>query len=652
MGCCIASRLAVCYKHRSMDLNAMKDDVRRLYEQKRTTAAKAVAEVRSGDRVLVGSGCSEPEALVGALVERGPQLSDVEVVHLLTMGRADYIEPRFSESFRHNAFFIGPNVRQAVQEGRADFTPIFLHELPDLVRTSRPVDITLLQLSPPDRHGFCSMGIHVDVHRAAVETARCVVAEINPNMPRTFGDTPVHLSRLHALVEVDTPVLELAQPEEPDEVSIRIGGLVARLIPNGACLQLGIGSIPNAVLRFLQDKGDLGVHTEMFSDGMLPLLENGNVTNTKKVVHPLKTITSFTMGTRRLYDFVDDNPSIAFYASDYVNDPRIISQNDQVCAVNSAIQVDLTGQVSADSIGHRFFSGIGGQVDFIRGAAMSRGGKPIIAMPSTAKGGEISRIVPRLDDGAGVVTSRGDVHYVVTEYGVAYLHGKTIRERALSLINVAHPDFRQDLIAYVRRRHYVHQHEQIFRQASNPYPSDWEDYPTFGGVQFFVRPLKASDERRLQEFFYSHRPETVYSRYFNSKMELGHREAAELCCVDWDHRMAFGVFEMSGERAIVAIGRYDLDPRRNLADIALTVHEDHRRKGIARYLYQRLEDYARFRGIGGLCGEVLPSNRPIIELHRSLGHEVSWQPEEGYYSWVVLFDENAEDTSQAAVELR
>lgn len=608
-----------------------------LYESKKTTSERALRSVRSGDRVLVGSGCAEPETLVAALTARSPDLADVEIVHLLTFGRADYVAPEHERAFRHNAFFIGANVREAVQAGRADYTPVFLHELPDVVRTLRKVDVALLQLSPPDRHGFCSMGIHVDIQRAAMQAASTVIAEINPNMPRTFGDTPVHLSELDALVETRDPILELDLPEEPDEVSIRIGGLVARLIPNGACLQLGIGSIPNAALRFLQDKRDLGVHTEMFSDGMLPLFEGGNITNARKSIHASKTITSFAMGTRALYDYVDDNPTVEFHASDYVNDPRVISRNDNVCAVNSAIQVDMTGQVAADSIGHRFFSGIGGQVDFIRGAAMSRGGKPIIALPSTAKKGRISRIVPRLDEGAGVVTSRGDVHYVVTEYGVAYLHGKTIRERALSLINVAHPDFRQELVNDMGRRHYVTADEKVIEQAAHPYPSDWEQTRGFGDGTFFVRPLKASDERRLQEFFYSHRPETVYSRYFTLKREMGHREAAELCCVDWRDRMAFAIFEKTGERAIVAIGRYDLDPRRNLADIALTVHDEHRRKGMARYLYGRLEAFAQRSGIGGLTGEIHPTNRAVVELHKSLGHEVSWQPDEGYFTWEVRF---------------
>lgn len=616
-------------------------DVEKIYASKRTSYAEAVAEIRSGDRVFVGSGCSEPEGLVRALVGLKDRLRDVEVVHLLTLGRADYVEPGLQKAFRHNAFFIGDNVRTAIQEGRADYTPVFLHELPSLLRTGRRVDVALLQLSPPDRHGFCSLGIHVDIQQAAVEAARTVIAEVNPHMPRTFGDTRVHVSQIDTLVEVDTPILELNDTHELDDISMRIGGLVARLVPNGACLQIGSGAICSAMLPYLGDKRDLGVHTEMFSDQLLPLLEHGNVTNARKKIHPYKTITSFVMGTRTLYDYVHENPGVYFHGADFVSDPRVIAKNDRVCAVNTAIEVDLTGQVASDSIGHRFFSGIGGQVDFIRGSAMSKGGKPIIVLPSTSEGGTVSRIVARLDEGAGVVTSRGDVHYVVTEYGIAYLHGKTIRERALSLINIAHPDFRAELIEYVRERHYVYEQESVVQQAPKTYPSDWEELHEFGGREFFVRPLRASDERRLQDFFYSHLPETVYSRYFSLKRELGHREASELCCVDWENHMAFGVFEVTGERNIIAVGRYYRDPRRNMADIALTVHEDHRRQGIARYLYRRLEDYARVHGLKGLYGEIHPSNRAVSGLHQSLGHTVNWSMEMGVYMWEVLFDEDS-----------
>ncbi|MEO1333997.1 MAG: acetyl-CoA hydrolase/transferase C-terminal domain-containing protein, partial [Myxococcota bacterium] len=341
-----------------------------------TTPEDAVRAIRSGDRVLVGSGCAEPELLVKALSQRGAELTDVEVVHLMTMGSAEYIE---DDSFRHNAFFIGANVRRAVAEGRADYTPIFLSEIPALIRSgARRVDVALILVSPPDRHGDCSMGIHVDIQRAAVESARLVIAEVNANMPRTIGDTVVNVSEIDALVSTDAPLLTLS-PSTPDDVAMRIGGFVARLIDDGACLQMGIGTIPDAVLTYLGDKKDLGVHTEMFSDGLLQLLKNGNVTNLNKTVHRGKTVASFAMGSRALYDYVDDNQRVVFYSSDFVNDPRVICQNDRMVAVNSALQVDLTGQVCADSLGYRFFSGIGGQVDFIRGAAMSRGGKPIIA---------------------------------------------------------------------------------------------------------------------------------------------------------------------------------------------------------------------------------------------------------------------------------
>lgn len=615
-----------------------------MYQDKVCTAAEAVAGIRSGWRVLIGSGCACPDRLIGALVGRAGELSDVEIAHLLTFGRADYVEPQYAGSFRHNAFFTGSNVRKAVQAGHADYTPIFLSEIPELIRKGdRRVDAVMLQLSPPDKHGYCSMGIHVDIQQAAVDSARLVIAEVNPNMPRTFGDTLVHVSKIDRIMESDTPLIELPTADEPDETSIRIGSHVARLITNGSCLQLGIGSIPNAVLRMLDDKRDLGVHTEMFSDGVLQLMESGAVTNKLKTVHTGKTVTSFAMGTRSLYDWVDDNPSVVFYASDYVNDPRVISRNDKVVAVNSAIQVDLTGQVAADSIGYRFFSGIGGQVDFIRGAAMSRGGKPVIALPSTAKGGSISRIVAHLDEGAGVVTSRGDVHYVVTEFGVAYLHGKTIRERALALMNIAHPDYRNELLEHTKARKYVYGDELV--NTKYVYPMEEEHSFEVDGQTCLVRPLKPTDERRLQEFFYSHKPETIYNRYFAVKKSLGHREASELCGINYRGRMAFGVFEdRAHAHRLIAVGRYYLDNRKNRAEIAVVVHEDCRRRGIARHLIERLRMYARKQGIVGFYSEVLPSNKAVLEMHRQLGHDVIWSPDEGVYRVRYRIDE---DTAEA-----
>jgi acyl-CoA hydrolase/GNAT superfamily N-acetyltransferase len=616
-------------------------DVKGAYEKKRMAADEALGRVRPGQRVFVGSGCAEPQTLVRALCKQAERLSDVEVVHLLTLGVADYVDVDYLDSFRHNAFFIGANTRAAVNEGKADYTPIFLSEIPHLIRSGqRRVDVALVMVSPPDKHGLCSFGIHVDIAQAAVETAKLVIAEINPHMPRTFGDSQISLSDIDCIVESHEPILELPPPEH-DEISERIGGFVASLVDHGACLQAGIGAIPAAALRGLGHKRDLGVHTEMFTDDMVALIETGAVTNRLKKVHPGRTLTSFVMGTRRLYDFVDDNPSVFFYASDYVNDPRIISQNDKVVSINSALQVDLTGQVCADSMGPRFYSGIGGQVDFVRGAAMSRGGKPIIALPSTAKDGTIHRIVPMLDEGAGVVTSRGDVHYVVTEYGIAYLHGKTIRERALALINIAHPDARGELLSYVKRRHYVHEDERVFLQAVNPYPAQLEHRHAFGDIELCIRPLKATDERTLQEFFYSHEPDTVYNRHMNAKKRLSRQEAAELCCVDYKQTMALGAFlEREGAQTLLGVARYSLDPDTNTAETAVVIHEDYRRRGIASHLMRSLERYAAELGIKGFYSEIMDSNFAALEWRKAQRSPMQWDSSSNIFRVAYDFEGN------------
>jgi acyl-CoA hydrolase len=422
------------------------------FRGKRCTADEAVRAVCSGTSVYIHPGCAEPEQLVKAMVRRAPQLSDVTVIHLLTAGYADYVLPEMAGHFRHVAFFAGANVRQAINEGRADFIPIFLGEIEALFSSGAvPIDVALIHVSPPDEHGFCSFGVGVDTTKTAADLARIVIAQINPKMPRTLGDSFIHLNKIDHIVEVEDDILEHPQGQV-SEIAQLIGRNIAGEIEDGSTLQLGIGEIPDAVLGYLKDKKDLGIHTEMVSDGVVELIESGVINNEKKALHPGKVIVGFVLGTRRLYDFVDNNPVFEFHPSRYTNDPFIISRNDRQVAINSALEVDLTGQVCADSIGYSFYSGIGGQVDFIRGSARSKGGKPIIALPSTAKNGTISRIVPHLCEGAGVVTSRGDVHYVITEYGVAYLHGKSIRERCRSLIAIAHPNFRENLEQFARTR--------------------------------------------------------------------------------------------------------------------------------------------------------------------------------------------------------
>lgn len=421
------------------------------YKSKLRTPQEAVRLISSGQRVYVHPGCAVPEVLVNAMSERYRELEDVEVIHLLTVGQAAYSVPEMEGHFRHNAVFIGANVRKAVNDGRADFTPVFLSEIPGLFyRGILPIDVALVHLSPPDEHGFCSFGVGAECTKPATEVAKVIIAQINPNMPRTLGDCFIHVDKLTCCVEVDVPLKELPQVDTsitPEEAAVfeKIGRNISELIENGSTLQLGIGAIPDAVLRFLHTKKHLGIHTEMFADGVIKLVEEGVITNEKKTLHPGKIIVSFVLGSRPLFDFIDNNPVIEFHPSHYVNDPFIIAQNDKMVAINSAIEVDLTGQVCADSIGHYFYSGFGGQVDFIRGASRSKGGKPIIALPSTAKQGTLSRIATRLAAGAGVTTSRGDVHYVVTEYGVADLYGRTIRERVRALIGIAHPSFREEL---------------------------------------------------------------------------------------------------------------------------------------------------------------------------------------------------------------
>lgn len=408
------------------------------------SAEEAVQIIRSGDRVFIHTAAAAPQRLINAMTARAHELRDVEIISMHTEGDAPYVKPEYSASFRLNAMFVGANVRAAVQAGRADYLPVFLSETPLLFRRGiLPIDVALIHVSPPDRHGYCSLGVSVDVTRAAVETARHVIAQINPRMPRTHGDALIHVKQLSSLVEVEDPLPEMA-PAAPGEVELDIGRHCAGLIEDGSTLQMGIGSIPDAVLAALVHHQRLGIHTEMFSDGLIALIESGAVTNEEKNIHPGKVVATFCMGTRKVYDFIDDNPLISMLDVEYVNDTAVIRRNPKVVAINSAIEVDLTGQVCADTIGTKQYSGVGGQMDFIRGAALSEGGKPLIALPSTTARGE-SKLVAFLKQGANVVTTRAHVHYVVTEYGVASLYGKNTRQRARALINIAHPSHREQL---------------------------------------------------------------------------------------------------------------------------------------------------------------------------------------------------------------
>jgi hypothetical protein len=477
----------------------------------------------------------------------------------------------------------------------------------------------------------------VDVVRSAVDAANVLVAEVNPTMPRTHGAGFLHVNDIDFFVPATGPILELPVPEA-DPISARIGRFCADLVPDGATLQLGIGAIPNATLAGLGGKKDLGLHSEMISDGVIDLIERGVLTGRRKTTHPGKAVTSFCMGSRRLYDFIHDNPFFEFLPTEYVNDPVVIARNDRMISINSALQVDLTGQVCADSIGTKFYSGIGGQVDFIRGAARSHEGRSILALPSTAKNGKISRIVPVLSEGAGVVTTRGDVHTVVTEYGVAELKGRTVRERALALISIAHPDFRGELLAAAKDRHVVPAGQMPWPAGGKPYPVELESVEAFKGMEIRFRPIKPSDERLLREFFYSHSPETIYQRYHMPLKSLSPQQVQHLCTLDYDRQIALIGLVSSGEaEKIVAVGRYELDPSTGLAEVAFTVHDDLQARGIGTWLMKRLVEVAQARGVRGFVGSVLAGNVKMLNLFHRSGFPITSTLDQGEYTVTILF---------------
>jgi acetyl-CoA hydrolase len=435
-------------------------DWTKMYNDRVTTPQEAVKTIKSGNRIFLTGNVSVPKVLLGALVEYAPNLEDVEICQALTIGPADYVAPSMEGHLRVNTMFISGNVRKAVQEGRADFTPVLLSEFPLLFKRGMlPVDVAIIHVSVPDEHGFCSLGVEVGLTKSPAESARVIIAEVNEQMPRTLGDSFIHISRLTHIVPVNYPIPEMLMSEEGDvDVVEKIAGFIAELIPDGATMQMGIGAIPDAVLKYLRTKKDLGVHSELFSDGVIELVELGVLTNARKTLHQGKIVAGFILGSERLYRWTDDNPLIELHRTEYINDPYVIAQNERMVAINSAIEVDLTGQVCADSIGPKFYSGVGGQLDFIYGASRSKDGVPIIALPSTTilrDGTLVSRITTMLKQGAGVVTTRNHVRYIITEYGVADLYGKTIRQRARQLINIAHPDFRSDLEKQARDLHYL-----------------------------------------------------------------------------------------------------------------------------------------------------------------------------------------------------
>ncbi len=619
---------------------------RHIYEERKTTAPKALAAIRRGNRVFIGSGCGEPQHLVRALEEIIPKLADLELLHILSVGRAKYTDASFFDQCRLKSFFVAAASREAVAEGRADYTPMNLCDIPELFRSGAvPIDVALIQVAPPDKHGFCSYGVSVDIVRAAAETAKIVIAQVNPRMPRTLGDSFVHVRDIDAFVEFEEPLLEVLQPLLHSSIGDAIGKNVARLVEDGSTIRVGVGTVSSAVLHALEDKKDLGVHADMLTDAYLHLIKKGAITNARKALHPGKIVTSFCLGTQELYDFVNNNPMVAFYPTEYTNNYLVISENEKMVSINSALEVDLTGQVCADSVGYEIYSGVGGTVDFLRGANYSKGGKAIIVLPSTTLDGKKSRIVPELTEGGGVVTTRGGAQYIVTEYGVAYLHGKSIRERALALIGISHPDFREELMRSAQQLNYIKLDAAQFAAPKAVYPSEWEiEQIIEDGSRAFFRPVKATDERALKDFFYSLPKEQPYFRFLATMKVFPYYDVERMVKIDYHKEVTIlGLVgeEEKGER-VIAVAQYILDEESMTAEIDFAVHPSYGRKGVASFLIHHLAEIAKSKRIRMLVAYTSPGNEKIFGIFQKLGYVMETSLVDGVFEIRLHFDQLAQ----------
>lgn len=604
------------------------------------TPLQAFEDIRPGESVFIASGCAEPQHLARAFMKNYRKFLNVQVIHLLSMGSISFEDPELTDHIRLNSFFVGDQSREAVAMGQADYTPVFLSQLPEMLRSGQiKVDVALIQVSPPDSHGYCTLGISVETIRAAVECARYIVAQINPKMPRTRGDSAIHLDQIHAVLPYEENLIEW-RPPPLDEESRKIGQYIAQLIDDGATLQIGIGKIGQALLPFLVEKKDLGIHTQIITDEVINLMQKGVVNNKRKRLHVGKTIATFAVGTRKMYQKLDHNPSVGFYPMDYVSHPHVIAQNYKMTSINSAFEVDLTGQVCADSISHQFYSGIASMADYLRGAGRSEGGKPIVALPSTAKNGTISRICPSLSEGVSVVGNRGDVHYVVTEYGIAYLHGKSIRERAMALIEIAHPKFRSGLLEEAKKKKYIFKDQELPSLTKHVYPEEWETSVVLeNGKEMFLRPIKATDETALQKLYYSLKDQDVFLRFMGTDPHFPHRRMQALTVVDYEERMAVvATLGPIGREEILGIGRYEKSPNSDIAEVAFTVREEMRRMRIGASLLEHLTVIARNKGVKGFRAEILMRNKAMMGLFKTSGAQIHSRIEDGMYTMWYDFD--------------
>jgi len=614
-----------------------------LYPDKFVSEDKVFHNIHRGNRIFIGTACGEPQYLVRALinyVESHPKgFFDAEVFHVWTLGVAPYTDEKFKSNFRHNSFFIGDNTRNAINKGLADYSPLFLSQIPELFhRRLVPIDVALIQTSPPDNNGYMSLGVSVDVTKAAVQNASLVIIQTNPNMPRMHGDTFLHIKDAGFVVPHAEPLLEY-EDKVSDEIAQLIGKYVARIVEDGDTIQVGYGSIPNAILSNLAQKKHLGVHTELLSDGIVGLMKKGVIDNTKKSIDRGKTIATFCMGIKETYQYIHDNPCVEFRQVDYTNNPLIIAQNSNMTAINSALQIDLTGQATAESIGKTFYSGIGGQADFMRGALLSPGGKTILTLQSTAENETISRIVPFVSEGAGVTLTRGDIHYVVTEYGIAYLHGKNIRERAMELIFIAHPKFRPWLIEEAKKFNLIYKDQAFIPEKRGEYPEELETYKTTkSGHEVLLRPVKISDEPLLKEFFYSLSDKSLYRRFISRRTDIPHERLQEFVVIDYTKEMVILAAKKKDEKEeILGLGQYSIYENSLTAEVAFLVKDQWQNMGIGMELLSYLTYLAKKQGLSGFTAEVLRENTPMLHLFKTMGFDIDKQSDSETFELKMTF---------------
>lgn len=612
---------------------------RKRFPEKFTSEEELFSHIHPGARIFIGTACGEPQYLVQALTEyvlkHPTSLFDAELVQVWSLGITPYTDERFKGTFRLNSFFIGDSARNAVNSAAADYTPIFLSSVPDLFYKGMiPLDLALVQATPPDERGNMSLGISVDIVKAAVEKARHVAVQANTNMPRIIGDGDINIEDVDFVFPKEEPLLEY-EDEVTGDIAQQIGRYVSRIIEDGSTLQVGYGSLPNAVLSSLKNKKHLGLHSELFSDGAAELMRLGVIDNSRKSIDSGRSVASFCMGKKETYKFLNDNAEVEFRTIDYTNNLLVIARQRNMVAINSALEIDLTGQATAESLGPLFYSGIGGQADFMRGAVLAPGGKTILAMPSTSRDGRFSRIVPQISPGAGVTLNRGDTRYVVTEYGIAYLHGKNIRERAMNLIAIANPNFRPWLVEEARRLALIYKDQEYI---SGEYPEALETYRTTKtGLRVFLRPVKISDEPLLKEFFYSLSDKSMYQRFASARKDMPHKRLQEFVAIDYSiETVILALVGQEEKEVVVGLGQYSTNEDTHTAEVALVVRDNYQNKGVGTEVQSYLTYLAKRSGLLGFTAEVLEDNSPTIHLLEKSGFEVA-KKEGGVYEMKLLF---------------